>query len=225
MTLPDDRSGLAATDTHAAAEPCAAADAATAGSATTVHRRLGELTRELHDALRELGYDRSLYDAAEALPDARDRLAYIATLTGRAAERVLTAVEEAQAEQERLGREATALLGDWASAPGASHADDALVARTRACLEAVASGTAATQERLHAIMMAQDFHDLSGQVIKRVTEVARRVETSLVDLLVETRPPERPTVAEPLSGPAIRPSVDTVSNQGEVDDLLASLGF
>jgi len=190
---------------------------------TGIHQRIGELTRELHDALRALGYDRSLNDAVEALPDARDRLAYVATLTGQAAECVLNAVEEAQMEQVRVAQGAAALLVRL-GASGA--ADAALLVETRAYLEGVEAATQATQARLHAIMMAQDFHDLSGQVIKRVTDVACKVEASLVDLLVETRPAEAMAERETsLAGPAIRPCADSVSSQGEVDDLLASLGF
>ena len=188
-----------------------------------LHQRLGTLARELHDALRALGYDRSLSAAVEALPAARDRLAYVGTLTGQAAERVLTAVEEAQVEQARLADGATTLLARL----DAQHGDSAMLrADTRAYLVGVKGATDATQERLHTIMMAQDFHDLSGQVIKRVTEVARKVEASLVDLLVDTLPAEAVAPRDTaLAGPVIRPSADSVSSQGEVDDLLASMGF
>jgi chemotaxis protein CheZ len=195
------------------------------GTEPNVHQRLGELTRELHDALRTLGLDRSLNAAAEALPGARDRLAYVATLTGQAAERVLTAVEEAQAAQSRIAEGAEALRAQLWSSEASAGVAPPLLAGVRAYLDQVEAGTASTQERLLAIMMAQDFHDLSGQVIKRVTDVACRVEASLVELLVETQPAEVATASESLSGPVIRPSADSVSSQGEVDDLLASLGF
>ena len=190
---------------------------------TDLHQRLGALTRELHDALHALGYDRGLNAAAEALPDARDRLAYVATLTGRAAERVLTAVEEAQVVQARLATGAAALL---VRLDRRAETDVALAADTRAYLESVEHATDATQEQLHHIMMAQDFHDLSGQVIKRVTEVACKVEASLVALLVDTLRDDVAGEREPaLAGPVIRASADSVSSQGEVDDLLASMGF
>ena len=206
-----------------------------------IRQRLGALTRELHDALRALGYDRNLNAAAAALPDARDRLGYVATLTGDAAERVLAAVEEAQAQQSRMAARADALLEKLCSSDAAAQCADATgcrspahgalphcaarVADVRSYLTEVKAVTGATCGHLHVIMMAQDFHDLSGQVIKRVTEVAHKVESSLVGLLVETRPPEQPAAPATLSGPAIRPSADAVANQGEVDDLLASLGF
>jgi len=58
-----------------------------AEEAHDVFRRVGSLTRKLHDALRELGYDKNVEEAVSALPDARARLNYIADLTGKAAEK------------------------------------------------------------------------------------------------------------------------------------------
>jgi len=197
-------------------------------TSTAMYQRVGQLTRLLHDALRELGYDRELSVAAHALPDARDRLSYIAALTGQAANRVLGAVENGQAQQDALEADARELAERWArSDQYKATADEiaALAAATRAFVDAVPQRTAATREQLLDIMMAQDFHDLTGQVIKRLTDAAQRLEASLLALLLETRPPE-PAPSEPsLSGPAIRPSADTLADQGEVDRLLESLGF
>ena len=80
-----------APNAHAAAVPVGEA------RAPDVFNHLGSLTRKLHDALRELGYDQKIQEAVHSLPDAQARLGYIATLTGKAAERALTAVEQAQA--------------------------------------------------------------------------------------------------------------------------------
>ncbi|MCG9005942.1 protein phosphatase CheZ, partial [Laribacter hongkongensis] len=68
----------------------------TIGQAEQMYSRVGQLTRKLHDALHELGYDKSLERAASAIPDAKDRLSYIATLTENAAERALNATDRAQ---------------------------------------------------------------------------------------------------------------------------------
>jgi chemotaxis protein CheZ len=75
-------------------------------------------------------------------------------------------------------------------------------------------------------MMAQDFHDLTGQVIKKVVELARNLETQLVALLIETSRIERPE-SEGLSGPVVRAEgrSDIVTDQQQVDELLGSLGF
>jgi chemotaxis protein CheZ len=61
-----------------------------------VFNEIGHMTRALHDSLRELGYDKNLQKAASDIPDARDRLNYIASMTQAAAERVLNATEAAQ---------------------------------------------------------------------------------------------------------------------------------
>ena len=192
-------------------------------------QRVGQLTRTLHDALRELGYDRKIASAANSLPDARDRLAYIATLTGQAAEKVLGAVELAQTEQQRIDTAARGLDSRWAKLYANELGVDefkALAGETRAFLAALPGQTAATQQHLHEIMMAQDFHDLTGQVIKKVVELAGTLETNLVALLVETQQSEKKPDAMWLNGPAI-PSAgaDVVRSQVEVDSLLESLGF
>jgi chemotaxis protein CheZ len=78
-------------------------------------------------------------------------------------------------------------------------------------------------------MMAQDFHDLTGQVVAKVVSLATDLEDSLVKLLVQAAPPEQAQKVESaiLNGPVVNPEgrTDVVSDQGEVDDLLASLGF
>src|SRR6266481_9420136 len=78
-----------------------------------IYRRIGQLTRTLHDALRELGYERELMDARDNLPGARDRLAYIARVTGEAAEKVLNAVDHARSVQGELVQQAASLRARW----------------------------------------------------------------------------------------------------------------
>ena len=227
-----------------AADPGAAAAPATPQSAATpavtananepsvdrkqMFQRIGHLTRALHDALRELGYDKKLESAVRTLPDARERLNYIASLTGRAAERVLGAVEAGQALQDGLQRDASGLLGRWGKAKGATAGDDTdLVSDTRVFLDGVTKASTEQNGLLLEIMMAQDFHDLTGQVIKRVGEIAHDLESNLLQLLLETAPPTERIEEGPLSGPVVRPQGrnDVVQNQTEVDALLESLGF
>jgi chemotaxis protein CheZ len=83
-------------------------------------------------------------------------------------------------------------------------------------------------------MMAQDFHDLTGQVIKKVVSLAATIEDQLLQMLLATAPPEvaeqaqaNPKLTPPLSGPVVdaQGRTDVVTDQSQVDDLLASLGF
>ena len=83
---------------------------------------------------------------------------------------------------------------------------------------------------LTEIMMAQDFHDLTGQVIARVINLTATIEKQLIELLIQTAPsatPIAPKVPEGLTGPVVDASTrtDVVTDQSQVDDLLASLGF
>ena len=76
-------------------------------------------------------------------------------------------------------------------------------------------------------MLAQDFHDLTGQVVAKVVALAIDLEASLVKLLVQAAPVEPPRAADAgLAGPQTGSGrADVVTSQGEVDELLASLGF
>lgn len=208
-------------------------------------QRIGQLTRTLHENMRELGLDKEIERAAEAIPDARDRLNYVATMTEQAADRALSAIDRAQPVQDRLCAQAESLdrrWGEWFQTPVELDQARELVKETRAYLGAVPGMTEATNKELLEIMMAQDFQDLTGQVIKKMMDVIREIEHQLVRVLLDNIPegrergipPRRAKVAaaptdEPsslLNGPQVKPGdADSLSSQDEVDDLLDELGF
>ena len=198
-----------------------------------VFQRVGHMARQLHDTLRELGYDKMLNQTMEALPDAKDRLTYIASLTEQAACKVLNATDVANPLIESLETDAAALAQRWdrlfANQMGV---DDfkALAAETRTFLkEQLPSRTGGAKAQLMEIMLAQDFQDLTGQVIKKVISVAQDLENQLMTALIEAMPGERRTesVNSLLNGPVINAEgrTDVVVGQQQVDDLLDSLGF
>ncbi len=202
-----------------------------ADSAEQLVNRIGQLTRQMLESMRELGLDKGIAMAAEAIPDARDRLSYVAKMTERAAERALNAIDVAQPIQDELSTQANGLTERWNlwfSAPLELAQARDLVSDTRSYLSAVPRQVQATNAQLMEIMMAQDFQDLTGQVIKRMMEVIREMETQLLQLLVDNSPLEkRQEVSHGLlNGPKIKPvTPDTLDDQGQVDELLASLGF
>lgn len=194
--------------------------------------KIGYLTRTLHESLRELGYDRMMEQAAASIPDARERLAYVATLTERAAERVLNAADIAKPIQDGLGASADALAQRWRRVFSAQTGVDefkTLAESTLAFLEAVPAQTKATGAQLMEIVMAQDFQDLTGQVIKRINEIVHGLERQLLTLLLENTPAsQRPPGSDHLlNGPVVNPARvgEVVQTQSQVDDLLESLGF
>ena len=210
--------------------------------------RIGQLTRMLRESMRELGLDKEVEKAAEAIPDARARLNYVASMTEQAADRALNAVDRAQPLQSEIETRAESLDQQWqAWFENPMELDQArqLVTDTRGYLAAVPEMTRETSKELLEIMMAQDFQDLTGQVIKKMMEVILEVENQLLQVLLESVPEgdERDALkrlmedrnaadtrkreeASLVNGPQLTAEGDgIVSNQDQVDDLLDELGF
>jgi len=216
---------------------------ATADLSQDVHQRIGILTRQLHDALSGLGLTDKVKTLAGELPDAKSRLTYIARLTGEAAEKVLNNVDQAKAHHDHIAAEThrigALIVKDPVAAVAKGHVMN--------FIHDVEDATKHIDKNLTDIMMAQDFHDLTGQVISKVVALAANIEEQLVQLLIVTAPAEPVSKpAEPsskiaeissagfviheqpvLQGPVVNPegNPDVVKGQSEVDDLLASLGF
>jgi chemotaxis protein CheZ len=191
-----------------------------------VFLQVGTITRLLHDTLAQLGVMPQLKTAADGIPDARSRLNYIAEKTSAAAEKVLNSVDQAKAEHAHISqatRELAKLL----------QADPVRAVASGAVLNFVGdveASTARIDNHLTDIMLAQDFHDLTGQVVAKVVRLANDLEGSLLKLLVQVIPADQRDKVEQaivLNGPVVDPEgrTDVVANQEQVDDLLASLGF
>lgn len=217
-----------------AAEPVAAAPAGGEWPAQeSVFNRIGQMARQLHDTLHELGYDKLLENTVSALPDAKDRLAYVANLTEQAACRVLNATDIAKPVVDDLENRAKELGGRWdrVFANQMSTAEfKKLAEETRSYLNTGVSGaTDQVNAQLMEIMMAQDFQDLTGQVIKKIVSLAQDLENGLMTVLIEVVPQKKRSqeVDNLMNGPVISADgrSDVVVNQQQVDDLLDSLGF
>lgn len=194
--------------------------------------RIGQMTRSLHESLRALGLDKLIEEAASGIPDARDRLNYVAKLTEQAAERVLNATDIANPLQEEIASRAATLEERWKKVmevPSVKSEYNEAAGETLSFIQKTVENTGATKAQLMEIMMAQDFQDLTGQVIKKITELAQNLEQQLVQLLIDFSPATAKKDAGEglLNGPQIDPdnTHNVVSSQEQVDDLLESLGF
>ncbi|WP_342617646.1 protein phosphatase CheZ [Rhodoferax sp. GW822-FHT02A01] len=196
--------------------------------------RLGAITREMHEALTVLG-NNNLQNIVQEIPNARDRLAYVGKMTEDAANKVLTLVEKAKPECNDLQTRGIQLgesLTRLAANPN-MNVDMArgLMVTCGKFAQSTSKFAEQQSEVLSDIMMAQDFQDLSGQVIQKVIDIITKTELQLVQLLVDSSPeqPAVPEETEPatvdthvLHGPQ---TADKALQQTDVDDLLASLGF
>lgn len=213
----------------ASVKPVASADG---GEHDVMLARVGHITRTLHESLRELGFDKVLEKATVDIPDVRERLNYVAKMTEQAAQRVLNATDAAIPLQERIDAGADEIMNGWQAAIKAPFSEANyrdMATMTMQCLADMRHDTSATKQQLLDIMMAQDFQDLTGQVIRKVTDLAHNLEQQLVQLLLDYAPAEmkRESSTGMLNGPQINPAGknDVVADQSQVDDLLDSLGF
>ncbi len=190
-----------------------------------VFQQIGTITRVLHDTMQQLGVMPKLQVATDGLPDARSRLTYIANKTADAANKVLNSVDQAKAEHAKITDAANAMAQAITADPVKAVASGAVFN----FVKEVEASTSKIDTHLTDIMLSQDFHDLTGQVVAKVVTLANDLEDSLVKLLVSVVPPDQREKVDPsiLQGPVVSPEgrTDVVANQSEVDDLLASLGF
>lgn len=220
-------------DESAAAAPESVIDIGEAATPQeAVFNRIGHMARNLHDSLRELGYDKSLEATARQIPDARERLGYIVQMTEQAASRVLNATDVAKPAQAALQQAMTTLGARWEKMFANQLSVDEfkqLAADTRVFFAAAPDKVAITNAQLTEIILAQDFQDLTGQVIKKIVDIVQNFETQLLQVLIETMPEEKRAAAPEglMNGPVINAAgrSDVVTSQAQVDDLLESLGF
>lgn len=212
-----------------------------------LYHEVGQLTRALHNAIIDFQIDTSHALGEEndssKISDASDRLDYVVKLTDKAANRTMDLVESSAPKVSELGQQATALKADWQRLQRREMAADEfrdLYRRVGEFLEQSERTSADLSTNLNEILLAQDFQDLTGQVIKRVTTLVHDVEESLVNLVRMAgqvdritginhgdEPEEAKNSSSKGEGPQIHADKreDVVSGQDEVDDLLSSLGF
>ena len=219
---------LAPTHAVVAAKP---EPGSTTPSDKPMFERLGGIVRLLHDSLRELGYDRTISDATSQITDAQDRLEYIATLTEQAANKVLNTIDEGMPAQDALAKKAKAMESRWSQLYDGKLSIEEfkeLAADSRHFAGTVLENTETEKARLLAIMMAQDFQDITGQLIKKIVIITQKVEGELAQLLRDNAPPdllkkdEKEKPIDLMQGPAV---VGVAMEQDDVDSLLEGLGF
>ncbi|MDL0430056.1 protein phosphatase CheZ [Marinobacter sp. TBZ242] len=211
----------------------------------SLYREVGRLTRSLHEAIRNFQIDPRNAEQSEALSkmtDASDRLEYVVQMTGKAANRTMDLVEEAMPRASAIRDEAAELRDEWQRLRRREMAPAEfreLYARIDTFFVSLNTDAGAMYDNLSEILLAQDFQDLTGQVIQKVTTLVKEVEEHLLNLVVMASHVDQMTgtvheleekekeSAEQGVGPQIKAEerADVVSGQDDVDDLLSSLGF
>ena len=213
------------------------------------YREVGKLTRGLHDAIVNFDIETPESGGEEGgskMANAQDRLDYVIKLTQNSADKTMDMVEEGIPIAAEIGEKATALREDWVKLARREMNPNEfrdLYKRIDEYLTMTCDSSTQLSDKLNTILLAQDFQDLTGQVIKKVISLVQDVEVRLVDLMRVAGQVEeltgiirnaevRQTVAKQgldsaAEGPQINAEErsDVVSGQDDVDDLLSSLGF
>lgn len=199
------------------------------GRFDALFKEIGKLTRDLHDTFAALAADDRLVSLAQhGMPDARARLRYVIEKTEEAAERTLGAVESMIPLSDQLVNGAEQLKSELASGADAATLGE----RMADFLDSAAFGGRKLRAGLTDVLMAQEYQDLTGQVIKRTIDLVSQVEEKLVDLVRACGAVTQLTAAGPAHlsatqshGPAVSRQENVVTRQADVDELLANLGF
>lgn len=200
---------------------------------------IGKLTRQLHDSLTNFQIDSRLSDLAKAdIPDAKERLNYVISQTEQAANKTMDAVESIFPVVDTIQTQIATVKPSWQKL---MNNELNLNEFKNLCrdIDVFLKTTDNETTRMHGLMtdvlMAQDYQDLTGQVIRKVIDLVREVEESLINMLTafgissdEARDFAKPTLGDNLvEGPIVNKEKrdDIVADQDDVDDLLSSLGF
>ena len=200
---------------------------------------IGKLTRQLHDSLMNFQVDSRLNDLANAdIPDAKERLNYVISLTEDAANKTMDAVESIFPVVDTIQTQIHSVKPLWKKlVTNELDVDEfkLLCQDIDVLIKTTEQETTRMRGLMTDVLMAQDFQDLTGQVIRKVIDLVREVEESLINMLTafgissdDAKAIAKPKVGENLvEGPIVNTEErdDVVADQDDVDDLLSSLGF
>lgn len=205
---------------------------------------VGKLTRQLHDSLKNFQVDPAIDSLlTEDIPDAKRRLNHVIDMTEQAANKTMDAVESCLPIADKLNSDISHILPAWQKLMSRNMKVGEfkeLCHSLNGFLSHASYDATALQSSLTEVLMAQDYQDLTGQILRRVIELVREVEDSLIGLLtafghqniaVLDKPApvvaKKPKAGHEAEGPIIDAQLrdDVVHGQDDVDDLLSSLGF
>ena len=198
--------------------------------------RVGQITRLLHDSLRELGFDRALEAFCNEIPETQDRLSYVSKLTDESADIVLTAIERGIPLQDTLLQQAQQAEQGTHFFLTKKNLDPEVMRFAEDTLtlsRATQATSLETKALLLRIMMAQDFQDLTGQMVQKMMHLTEQLERQLTQVLIDFSTAnaelgigdQSQALKNLKKNKKTKAENEIVRTQSEVDALLASLGY
>ncbi|MGK0444778.1 MAG: chemotaxis protein CheZ [Bermanella sp.] len=211
-----------------------------------LYQEIGQLTRALHESIKNFKLNGNISGAGSDIDEAHEGLSYVVEMTAKAANKTMDKVDESMPLSEAISNEASEINQEWNRFLNKEMSADEfrdLTKRISTFLENTNTNTRKLNGNLSDILLAQDFQDLTGQVIQRITTMITDVESRLVNLVAmaghvdqmtgiqHKEPDKAETEIEDDPNKGVGPQLnaedneDVASNQDDVDDLLSSLGF
>ncbi len=214
---------------------------------TSLYQQLGKLTRDLHETIANFSQACPVEDFANVeMQDARERLHFVISKTQQAADLTMTQIESSIPICNEIVTVTDDLAQSWNKLCKKEMKADEFrkLSKSIKVFLATANKDGETlKNNLNEVLLAQDFQDITGQVIYKVIKLIEDVEAGLVNLIklasehlsvarcsneTEQKALDQSKDKAGLDGPIV-PGVnnmnESVSGQDEVDDLLSSLGF
>lgn len=217
----------------------------------TLYNEVGRLTRAVHNTIVSFTEDVSVNGLLQgsdnhiaSISDASDRLAYVIELTEKNAHKTIDGVEQSLALVAQLEAgfsNRAKMLAEFDSLQQGRPEFEAFYQTACRYADDHSRILVSIKESLSEILLAQEYQDITGQLIKRVIKLVSDVEHQLVDLTAVASRVNRlngihveaekapPAVEDKIKaeGPQMagRGQPNIATNQDEVDDLLSSLGF
>ncbi len=195
-----------------------------------LYQEIGGIARALHNSLRDFlrAMDPSLREMVEEkIPDSGNRLEHIIKLTEAAANTTLDHVETLQKRSEKDQGRLKAIEETLEGLHPVGETAQKKLAEVSATVRELLESARQSDEDLITILTAQDYQDLTGQIILKIMALLEDLETKLVQLIAKfgVKVDKAKKAKEELYGPAHEAMEDALHSQSDVDALLAEFGF
>ena len=203
-----------------------------------LYNEVGSMARELHNSLRGFmdTMDPSLRElVVEKLPDSGNRLEHILQLTETSANTTIDHVEQMQKLNDKDQHRIEALKQSLGKLKAIGEQAEKRLGESGSILDELMVSALKNHDNLITILTAQDYQDLTGQIIQKIIQLLKDLERKLLGVIQtfgvkvekgdQTAKKAAPEEPEELYGPAHMGKEEALHSQDDVDALLAEFGF
>lgn len=197
-----------------------------------LYNEIGGLARELHNSLKGFmsTMDPALKEMVEErIPDSGNRLEHILKLTETSANTTLDAVETMQKRNTQEQNTLDHLLESASRLTAIGEPAFKRIEDLQTRLKDLQASCQKTHDDLIVVTAAQDYQDLTGQIVMKIMQLLNDLEQKLVNVIrtfgAKVDAARKSQEEKELYGPAHEQREEALHSQDDVDSLLAEFGF